>query len=314
MDDNLLGYLLNALDPETQRDVSRYLHAHPEARTRLERLRQALAPLEADRAIDPPPRLAERTLARVEEFHTELPRAPITVASRSPAVRFSGWRWADALVAACVLLVSASLLLSLRSKLVYYSNLRGCENNQQQFWFALQRYRDRDARGFPNVADEPAPLNVAGISVPVLVQAGVLSPDGFSVYCPSSGQTRPCPWSLEQLQLMSDEQFRAIAPELMTCYAYSLGYREGGDQLFGPRSDNPFAPILADRPPPDGAPGNSPNHGGLGQNVLLVNGQVRYCTTRALGDDDDIYSNRRHEVRAGIDRWDTVLGSSADRP
>jgi hypothetical protein len=74
-------------------------------------------------------------------------------------------------------------------------------------------------------------------------------------------------------------------------------------------------PILADRPPQGGGPGNSPNHGGCGQNILLVNGQVRYITTRAAGiDGDDIYTNRRNQVGAGLDRWDTVLGSSADRP
>ena len=49
--------------------------------------------------------------------------------------------------------------------------------------------------------------------------------------------------------------------------------------------------------------------------MLLVNGQVRYSTTRTVGaGGDDIYSNRNNQVRAGIDRWDTVLGSSADRP
>ncbi len=314
MDDHLLGYLLNALEPDETRHVSRYLQERPEARTRLDQLRRALAPLEADRhAIEPPAGLADRTLTFIHD--ARLPRAPVTSAGRSPASRWTGWRWADALVAACVLLVAAGLLLSLRSKLVFYSNLRACENNQKEFWLALERYRDqdRDQNGFPSVADEPAPLNVAGITVPVLVQAGVLEPARFSISCPSQGPVRPCRWTLDELRRMTPEEFNCCAPELMSCYAYSLGYRDG-DRVFGPRSDDPFVPILADRPPLDAFPGNSPNHGGLGQNVLLVNGQVRYSTTRSLSADDDIYSNRSHQVRAGLDPEDTVLGFSSARP
>src|SRR5438270_584026 len=99
MDDNLLGYLLNALDPDTHRDVSHYLHDHPEARTRLDRLRRALTPLEDDRdGIEPPHGLAERTVARVAEFRSNLPRAPVTPAGQSAALRWGGWRRADALV------------------------------------------------------------------------------------------------------------------------------------------------------------------------------------------------------------------------
>jgi len=64
MDPDLLGYLLNALAPEEQRQVEAYLASDPEARQRLRLLRQALAPLETDRdAIEPPPGLAARTLA-----------------------------------------------------------------------------------------------------------------------------------------------------------------------------------------------------------------------------------------------------------
>jgi hypothetical protein len=232
-------------------------------------------------------------------------------------VRWSGWRWPDALVAAAVLLVTAGLLLSVRGKVVFYANLRACESNQKEFWMACERYRDqaRDPSGFPNVANEPEPFNVAGITVPVLVKAGVLDPANFSVRCPGNGHARACPWTLEELQRMSPAEFNRCAPELMNCYAYSLGYLDGPGKAHGPCTDDPFAPILADRPPHACIPGNSPNHASQGQNVLLVNGQVRYCTSRTVGfGGDDIYSNRNHEVRAGLDRWDTVLGSSADRP
>src|SRR5262245_11531356 len=75
MDDNLVGYLLGALDGNTHRTVDDYLHADPDALRKLDRLRRALEPLEADRdEIEPPPGLALRTLARVAEL--PLPPGP----------------------------------------------------------------------------------------------------------------------------------------------------------------------------------------------------------------------------------------------
>ena len=60
---------------------------------------------------------------------------------------------------------------------------------------------------------------------------------------------------------------------------------------------------------------NSPNHGGVGQNVLYLNGRVRFCTNRTVGvDGDDIYLNKEKQPEAGIDRWDSVLGASGFHP
>src|SRR5438445_5944543 len=69
MDENLIGYLLNALDSDTRLETEKYLLRNPDARDNLDRLRSALEPLETDRnSIDPPPGLWARTLARVAEF------------------------------------------------------------------------------------------------------------------------------------------------------------------------------------------------------------------------------------------------------
>src|SRR5262249_17326252 len=53
--ENLLGYLLNALDENIHREVEAHLATSTEAQGRLELLRQALAPLAADRKDAPPP-------------------------------------------------------------------------------------------------------------------------------------------------------------------------------------------------------------------------------------------------------------------
>src|SRR5205823_931944 len=99
MDDQLVGYLLNALDDEERRQVEAHLHASPDAQRKLEALRSALSPLDSDRAHPAPPAgLAERTLARV----TALPRRRLPPAPRvsgGPGFSPARWRRSDLLVA-----------------------------------------------------------------------------------------------------------------------------------------------------------------------------------------------------------------------
>ena len=66
MDDLLLGYALNALDPADRRAVEVRLCDDPAARRRLDLLRRSIAPLAADREEpEPPPGLVARTLERI---------------------------------------------------------------------------------------------------------------------------------------------------------------------------------------------------------------------------------------------------------
>src|SRR5271156_3271197 len=105
MEENLVGYLLNALDPAEQRQVEGYLRDHPEAQRHLQLLEHALEPLAADRdEIAPPPGLSVRTLALVAEHQChELPRVPKATSRPSDFTHRSWWRRADVLVAASLL-------------------------------------------------------------------------------------------------------------------------------------------------------------------------------------------------------------------
>ena len=137
--------------------------------------------------------------------------------------------------------------------------------------------------------DDAPPFNTAGSFLPILRQAGTLSPTVLGG-CPSAEVPAPG-------------------------YAYSLGYREGG-QLFGLRCNddpnNAFMAILADRPPDRDGPG--PAHRG-GQNVLFIGGNVRFCTTSRVGvNGDEIYFNELGLRAAGGHRYDTALGIGSDQP
>jgi hypothetical protein len=317
MDDNLVGYLLNNLDAGERRQVEAHLRASPAARARVEKLRQALAPLAEDDPDQPPPDLILNTLARVAEHRCRnLPAAPRPSPHQleSPPRRWS--RRADVLVAAVLLLIVGGLGAPWLVKQWAAYEREACANNLRAFWLALGAYADRSPDGaFPQVQKE-GPQSVAGVFVPVLKDAGTLGSD-VSVLCPAQGQRQPLPYTtrqLEELYQTRRDDYNLVARDLSGSYAYSLGYWENNTIRGLHRDDGDYLPILADRSLAAGQ-GNSPNHGGAGQNVLFIGGQVRWCTQRTVGwKGDDIYVNKQYQVFAGENHDDTVLGHSDSSP
>jgi hypothetical protein len=309
MDENLLGYLLNSLDPETQQRVEAHLRAHPESRHRLEALRRFLEPLEVDRdGEEPPAGLALRTLAFIARDRCQaasstdrrpgLPPAPKVRGEYAP----SAWSWhrrADVLVAAGIVVAFVGLVFSGLGRAWSGYQLYACQNNLRQFHAALTGYSDAHHGDFPQVQAH----NLAGVFVPVLSDSGLLGAT-LNVDCPAVGQQRP--------------PIRDVSELGAGCYAYSLGYSEGG---LGPaahrglsRDDGDLLPIMSDLPVFLGgdrvADGNSLNHGGRGQNVLHIGGHVDFYTRRDVGvDGDDIFVNREGRAAAGAHRLDSVLGA-----
>jgi prepilin-type processing-associated H-X9-DG protein len=364
MEENFVGYVLNALDGDTSREVEEYLRSHPEARRQVDLLRQALRPLAADAdPAEPPPGLAVRTLGRVAEYccrdvaqppvlgprhraeaastpaagYEALPRSPTLPLRRAPAGPSRWWRRADVLVAASLFLCASLLTLSVVSHAQRQYQLEACKNNLRQFGEALFVYKDKrhtfpnvadhrllhqalQAVGedkkpiFPNGADQPTPRDVAGMVVPILIAEGCL-PEDITVRCPGNGPPIRCPKKLDELANMPADQFQRLAPRLSCCYAYSLGYRNGRN--VEPVAPDSPVPIMADRPPfregPPGPDGNSPNHGGAGQNVLFTDGHVGYLTGNTLNG-KSFYLNREGRVAAGVDRNDAVVGLSESGP
>jgi prepilin-type processing-associated H-X9-DG protein len=316
MEQYFAGYLLNALEPETEREVEAYLRKYPEANRQMDLIRQALEPLEADaKEFEPPPSLILRTLARTAELSCgDLPHAP-AVRQGSEGADPRWWRRTDVLVAGGCLVCMALLVPPAILELQHMHQRVSCENNLgPRIGLAFIRYADRNHGAFPNVASSRfTPRNVCGMAVSELVSSGVIDKDSFSISCPGTSGPAQCPSTVEQLRDMSDRDFQEIAPRLAGCYAYSMGYHDQ-DGVHGFSRDQFPVPLMADRPPfrADGhcnSPNNSPNHGGAGQNVLFTDGHVAFLNTR-LFQGDDIYLNRAHEVAPGKDPSDTILGVS----
>ncbi len=325
MDENLVGYLLDALEPDERRAVEDHLRADPAARARLQRLRGLMQPLAADlEPVEVPPELWVRALGRVAEYSCRsLPAVPAAPTPRPTIPVRSWWRRADVLVAACLLVCAGLLIPPGLIYLHYERNKLACQNNLRELYTALKDYGQRHSGYIPNVATAvPPPRNVAGMYVVMLQENGLLQGQ-VRVHCPPHDPAALPPASRAVVERMAQDEFqRCVSQMAEGCYAYSLGYRDS----WGTHSlrcdplipDNPYLAILADQPPKDvgiGDKANSPNHGGHGQNVLFLDGHCRFCTTRTVGfNADDIYVNYAGEVAAGKCPEDTVLGAGDARP
>jgi hypothetical protein len=313
MDENLIGYLLNTLDPQEHAEVEAYLRAHPEASTRLELLRRSLQSLESLGDVPAPPAtLVIGTLARVAEVRCQaLPQAPQPARGQTAVASRRWLRRADVLVAASLLILIGGLAAPAVASFWHDYQRTKCQNNLRVFWQALQMYGTDHNGQLPKVEDK-GPGSVAGVFVPVLHDAGLLPVDA-RVICSGHGGTSGPPPTMAGLQDLwnrpnRSEYFR-VTREMAGDYAYSLGHYKDG-VLCGPRlDDDGYVSLLADSRPPGSASENSPNHGGSGQNVLSVGGHVRWCTHPWIRN-DNIYVNDLHEIAAGVSPRDVVLAPS----
>jgi hypothetical protein len=312
MEELLLGYLLGALDETSRQRVEARLRSDPEARACLERIRQALEPLDADRADpQPPPNLAANTLAFVANHAPQgLPTAPAPRPSGGAILRWN--RRADWVAAAVLLILCGGLGASLLAGQWRAYRRTACAENLRVLWNGLNAYADLTEGMFPHV-EADGPRAVAGVFLPTLRDQGVLQAVNFRC---DGGDAPPTVTltDLDQLYRDDPERYHEAARELGGTYAYSLGFRDG-DGLRGlSQQSGDTLPILADQPMP-GVQGNSRNHGGGGQNVLYVGGVVRWCSVTTAGENgDDIYVNQCFQVRAGLFRSDTVLGAGDATP
>ena len=129
MQENLVGYLMNALEADEHEQVDKYLEANPEARQQLDTLKRAIEPLEADKdSIDPPPLLAFQALALIAEHHCQpLTSVPETVPAADAPVETAPvwWRRADLLVAAALFFVFSGEVMWLAASVMALAALAG---------------------------------------------------------------------------------------------------------------------------------------------------------------------------------------------
>ena len=324
--EQLLGYLLGALDDAERQQVEDELGKNPTLRVEMARFQELLSRLGMDEEPtehQPPDGLAARTcdfvaahageavIAQAVVSPVQLSPAPVTAGDIS-----RGYTLTDILVACSVLLTLGALLFPSLNNMRFQAQRAMCQYRLVQtggaFWDFAQFNPDGSYPGIPEKGNRA----VAGF-IPVLLRdAGFLEPQ--NEICPSSGlgqETRGWrPPTCRELDEAVGPTLRFYQKTMGGSYAYNMGYTTGGRLVPACWQGREGYALVADVPTAAGDPAPAP-HDGLGCNVLYEDGHVRFLpTARKLDLPDDPYRNRIGFKAAGLDANDSSLGPSDARP
>jgi len=303
----MLDYALGQLEGPALAQAERRAADDAVLAEQLDRLGRALDHLLDDGdEIEPPSGLARRTVTAV----TDHPRRRRSILDFVPvAVPF---RWTDIAVAAGIFLAGVLTLLPAVHRSREQMDQAGCGFNLRQLGLGLAQYAG--AHDCYPYANPDCPVAQAGSYAAMLHEAGLLhDPDMLDCPCNGSSKSKkPLPdvETLAKLRITDPERYREL---LCWDYAYNVGYRRESGRP-GPIAASLAAviPLLADQPGHEDAQrildGNSPNHGGRGQNVLFTDLHVRWHNSRRLGPHDaDMFLNNDRRPGPGVHMMDAAL-------
>ncbi|MBC8355698.1 MAG: DUF1559 domain-containing protein [Planctomycetes bacterium] len=316
--EQLLGYLLEALDDSERIEVEQQLAANPALHDELESLALTLEPLaETYEEFEPPAGLAERTCSLITERTTVAPAGKYLHPAMPAEVRGRNrLSIADVVVMAGICLAGAMLFFPAISQSRYAARLQACQNNLRQLGFALVDFSEKAGHGhFPEVPVE-GNRAVAGIYAPVLLDAGYLT-DESSIICPSSALAqRKDVWevpSLDEIDQASGRTLVLIQRSIGGSYGYNLGVVIDGRHRAPRNLGRASFALMADAPSLQLVGHSRSNHGGSGDNILYEDGHIRYVV-ESSAEGDDPFVNRLGWLEAGIDINDAVVASSPTPP
>lgn len=351
MHEDLLGYLLGALEPEEMQRISEWLRDNPEGQEQLAKIERSLKPLEdAYEAVEGPSEdLLQRTLNAIpdgpppspDEVPSEsLPTVTLTDVDLAGEAAPSGnrWRFLDSiggLLSAAVLL---ALLLPMLAAGRGEARRVACEDQLRELGAVLMQYVFRDGNGrLPEVA-ETGPEAFAGVYAIHLADRGLL-PEDDPRWCPSADlpllvQEESYPGAeppsrlishkslptIEQLHQLPINELQPVQRYAGGHYAYTLGVI-GEHGYSAPRFEGraSFA-VMADAPlkrPISSGAGSELrfSHGGEGLNVLYEDGRVRFVPGDALDSmPDHPLFNHVGVNEAGVNIDDASLSPSHRGP
>ncbi|MDZ4820300.1 MAG: hypothetical protein SGJ20_15140 [Planctomycetota bacterium] len=339
--DELLGYLLGALDSAEHKGVETELQTNAQLRRELELLRHSLVPLSFDPGhIDAPHGLAKQTCLHVYQAHCATPvheaahsGAAHTAAGAwptpatnaiwpvEPTASTRRWRLVDMAVAAGILIAGAAIVIPAIMQSRVNSDRIACQKKLHDNYLAISDYSKGHGNTLP-VADESGALSFGGAYAPKLVSAGLM-PNISNLFCQTSMNGEAIPTQIptvEQLNAASPAEHAKLVKQLDNIYAFGLGHRDAqGKYHLTKRKEvengkgRSYFPLMADLPAEDGSPLG--HHGGCGTNVLFEDGSIKYHTgCKTDHEKDDIFKNARGEQKAGLHENDSVLVPSSKTP
>jgi len=318
--DQLLGYLLGALEPDEHERLADEIEQNAELRAEIRKLEACVGQLGlSDRPdhLEPPADLVARTCQRVAaERPPAVMRAAAMNQTREPVVGRRRYTWADMIVAACVLVVAGTLLFPAISYSKSKAQIAACANKEQEIGRAFHEFSALQPDGcFPG-PELTGNRSAAGVYAPVLLDRGLVATPA-SFLCPAAQSRRPTPNfrppQLDELDRLAGEMLTQVQRSMGGDFGATLGYVHRG-QLQRPCNARRATYVILADAPSNSQPGRrSANHDCRGQNVLYEDGHVQFIVN--LPDlPDDPFHNREGYVAPGLDCDDSVVGCSCDKP
>lgn len=309
---DMLDYALGQLEGDAAEGAAREAEADPALAGRLDRLIRSLDVLldDGEDAFAPPPGLSKRALDFVDRSARH---RPAVLEFPATPRRF---RLGDFAVAATIFLAG---LLALAPAILRGRERWGraaCANNLLKVGVRLHQYAALN-NAYPFVgADEEVPH--VGAILCRLKEAGFhVDPRDLQCPCSESGRKLDRVPELSEVRDAMKTSPDAPCRLLHNDYAFHIGSYPSPVGAAEPGPLRPDAglqaiPILADRPGFDASgaihDGNSPNHGGQGQNVLYADGHSGWLPTRRVSPaDHDLYLNNENRPAYGLGPHDAVL-------
>ncbi len=323
MDENLLGYLLGALDGPEHEEIRKQLDAEPQLRARLAEWEARLAPLERERwQYEPPEGLATATCEMVARRASQVTLGSGRISPSRSAMsewnpRKHGWELVDMVVAAGIFLAAAMLFFPAIANSRQQARQLACANKLRAAAFAFSAYSDRSSGVLPYIPTQ-GKTGVAGYYGPLLMESGNLASHA-SVLCPSSSlaATSRNEFSIpvtDQIRAASGEALEYLQQTMGGSYAYSMGYRDRGAYRATRNRGRTHFPILSDgiQLPVSDTSGITYGHGDDGINVVYEGGNLRFIPH--VSRQHAYFANELGLVAAGVNVNDAVLGHSWERP
>ncbi len=299
----MLDYVCHQMDERSRDAAEHAIEVDPALGDRLSRLGRSVSLLVDDG--DPyaaPTGLASRTVAQVQRRKSR-PQVQDLIPVKAP------FRMADFAVAATVFFAAVFTLSVPILKSRAQMDQTACAFNLGKLGVSLANYRNTNG-GYPLV-----PVSYPAGSYAVMLQDSRTLSDPGVLVCPTCSKAKS-PSTLPEYKdfcRMVKDSPNACRELLDGHFAYNVGYESPKqDGTILPAEMGSGRPIASDPPPfsPDGTilDGNSPNHGGHGQNVLNGDGSVSFRTRRWVSNrDKDLFLNENQRVGPGIHKDDSAL-------
>ncbi len=342
--EDLLGYVLGALDAQEERDLLEQIDANPEVEEQMLELRQAMSPLESLTYGTPGnrPGLARRTCELVSslkhnkqdffegsnaiggifgasdsdairDMFDDSPASPNTELEPFSFSRFSdrlvhpqSWSRVDLLAGVAILAIFASILLPAISHSRFQGRIESCKHNLTQVGNAMLVYSDLHNGQFINTSGANLLSTSNGLFAPVLISNGLVDDESLFA-CAGRAESEPLRIpTIQQLRSAQGSRKETLLRRVGGHFGFALGFFDG-DKYFSPRNDgSAHTMIIADMPSAELPGRSSQNHAGKGQNCFFADGHVQFVSSHAIGD-DAIYENDLGMVGPGVGERDNVI-------